>query len=137
MCVRARASLVACACVRARTRVHGHVRVPLHHSVRKGGKAGPHHLSATSLTETLITGLYTSLHHTHHGLTHTHTLAHMHTHTLLRSWIVGLLILSGCVSSSRLSPFFQCHCFCSPFQGSLCSQNKGYYITTSQTLIHN
>lgn len=81
MCVRARASLVACVCVRACTRVHGHVRVLLHHSVRKGGKAGPHHLSATSLTETLITGLYTSLHHTHHGLTHSHTHTHAHTHS--------------------------------------------------------
>lgn len=56
VCVRARVSL--CACL----------------NVCKPGKDGLYHLSPTTLTETLITGLYTSLHLTHWP-THTHTRA--------------------------------------------------------------
>lgn len=41
-------------------------------------KDGLYHLSPIPLTETLITGLYTSLHHTHHWPDYTHT--HSHTH---------------------------------------------------------
>lgn len=54
MCVRARVSL----CARL--------------NVCKPGKDGLYHLSPTTLTETLITGLYTSLHLTHWP-THTQT----------------------------------------------------------------
>jgi len=99
-------TLCVCVCVCVRERERERERVCVCVFVRAQGKDGLYHLSPTPLTETLITGLYTLLHHTHHCPDrYTHTRTHIHTEIQQRSGIVGPLLLSLYISSPSLFYF--------------------------------